>query len=42
MRRGFGSMSDIADFFNETLKSRASDTLIAGKFVANKVELKYV
>lgn len=40
MKRGMrsvGSMSDFAEYFNETIKSRASDTLVAGKFVANKV-----
>jgi hypothetical protein len=35
--RSVSSMSDFAEFFNETIKSRATDTLVAGKFVANKV-----
>lgn len=36
--RSVGSLSEIADYFNETIKSRATDTLVAGKFVANKVK----
>lgn len=39
--RSVGSMSDLAEFFNDTIKSRASDTLDAGKFVANKVPVFY-
>ena len=40
MRRSInsvGSLSDLAEFFNDTIKSRDSNTLDAGKFVANKV-----
>jgi|APCry1669189241_1035207.scaffolds.fasta_scaffold169701_2 hypothetical protein len=35
--RSMGSMNDIAEFFNDAIKNRASETFTAGKFVANKV-----
>lgn len=35
--RSVGSMSDFAELFNGALKTGAADTLVAGKFVANKV-----
>ena len=31
------SISNVAEYFNETIKNRACDTFVAGKFVANKV-----
>ncbi len=35
--KSISSMSEIADYLNDTLKQRASDTVVAGKFMANKV-----
>lgn len=37
MRRSIASVSDLAELLNDTLKSRATDTMHAGKYMVNKV-----
>jgi hypothetical protein len=37
MKRSINSVSDFAEYVNEGLKNRATETVTATKFVANKV-----
>jgi len=37
MKRSLESVKDLAEFFNKAIQHRASDTFVAGKYVARKV-----
>lgn len=37
MKRSIASVKDLAEFFNVAIKHNASNTVLAGKFVATKV-----